>query len=103
MSYTAGVPERTITGIKLHAFYTGLVAAGERAEISPAQLAAARQDLRTLHIGWALVWTRRWAGPAKLSASERYYANVEHYLTENGFKFDYAADGVLVYRLAPRQ
>ena len=101
MSYTAGVPRRTIAGIKQHAFYADLVAAGARAKITSAELAAARQDLRTLDIGWALVWTRRWAGPVKLTASERFYADIKRYLTETGFEFDYAADGVLVYRHGP--
>ncbi|HTZ93760.1 MAG TPA: hypothetical protein VMB74_15315 [Streptosporangiaceae bacterium] len=101
MSYTAGVPARTIAGIQQHAFYADLVAAGARAAITSARLGAARQDLRTLNIGWALVWTRRWAGPVNLSASKRFYADVERYLAETGFKFDYAADGVLVYRLPP--
>jgi hypothetical protein len=98
MSYTAGVPQRTIAGIRRHAFYAELVAAGDRAKITPAELAAARLDLRTLDIGWALVWTSRWAGPARKVASERFYAAVSKYLTETGFTFDYAANGVLVYR-----
>ena len=103
MSYTAGVPERTITGIKSHAFYTGLVAAGARAEIAPLGWRRRARTCERCTSGGR--WFGRGAGPgrAKLSASERYYENVEHYLTENGFKFDYAADGVLVYRLAPRQ
>jgi hypothetical protein len=98
LSYTAGVPSRTIDGIRRHKFYADLVAAGQGETIPPAGLAAARQDLRTLHIGWALVWTSRWAGPTKPAAARRYYADIERYLAATGFSLDYAADGVLVYR-----
>ena len=100
MSYTAGVPSRTIDRIKHHEFYAALVSAGQGVTIPPAGLSAARQDLRTLHIGWALVWTSRWAGPTTPAASRRYYADIERYLAETGFRFDYAANGVLVYRPA---
>ncbi len=99
-AYTAGMPERTLTGIRRHKFYLELVRAGDGDQITAADLAAARKDLRTLHVGWALVWTRQWAGPTSLSDSIRYYANIERYLAETGFKFDYSADGVMVYRPA---
>lgn len=100
MSYTAGVPKRTITGMEGHAFYADLVAVGAGRHLTPAQLAAARRDLSTLHVGWALVWLHHWAGPKRLATSVRYYANVERYLAETGFRFDYTADDVMVYRAA---
>ncbi len=100
IAYTAGMPQRTLDGVRKHKFYGDLVRAGDGATISPAGLAAARADLSTLHIGWALVWTRQWAGPTDQNRSARYYRNIEQYLTETGFKLDYTADGVMVYRPA---
>ena len=54
---------------------------------APTELAAARQDLRHLRIGWALVWQ-----------TGRH--DVISYLTATGFRFSYRADGVAVYRLS---
>jgi hypothetical protein len=97
ISYTAWVPKPTIAGIAHHAFFAQLVRAQEGvpvapklnpagSQISPPELAAARQDLRHLRIGWALVW-------------ETGHDAVISYLTATGFRFSYRADGVLVYRL----
>jgi hypothetical protein len=55
-------------------------------QVSSAELAAARGDLSRLDIGWALVWPT--ASPA-----------VAGYLTATGFRLDYRADGVTVFRL----
>jgi hypothetical protein len=55
-------------------------------QISAAELAASRRDLRHLGIGWALVW----------QTSNHV---VIGYLTATGFRFSYRADGVAVYRL----
>jgi hypothetical protein len=97
ISYTAWVPQTTIADIARHPFFAQLVRSQEGvpvgpkpspagSQISPAQLAAARQDLRHLRIGWALVWqTGQHA--------------VIGYLTATGFRFSYRADGVAVYRL----
>jgi hypothetical protein len=105
MSYSSGVPRRTIAGIKAHAFYSGLVDAEVGTGISPARLVAARQDLRTLHIGWVLVWDPSWVpsfplGQIKTAHVEAQDQRVIHFLGATGFKFDYAADGVAVYRPA---
>ena len=54
---------------------------------APTELAAARQDLRHLRIGWALLWQ-----------TGRH--DVISYLTATGFRFSYRADGVAVYRLS---
>jgi hypothetical protein len=100
MSYTAGVPRRTIAGIRKHAFYSGLVAAQSGWKLRPALLAAARRDLRTLDVGWVLVWPPRWA-LAVYPAGQRpdeHYAEIRRYLADTGFVLDYTADGVGVYR-----
>jgi hypothetical protein len=100
-AYAAGVPRRTLAGIRHHQFYLQLVRAGDGKNVTPAQLAAARQDLRRLDVGWALVWTDEWAGPNNHSASVLYYARMRTYLAETGFTLDYTADGVQVYRPGP--
>jgi len=97
ISYSAFEPPPTIAGIARHPFYAQLVrvqygvplapAVGHGgAQVTAAQLAAARRDLRRLDIGWALVWP-----PAG--------AVVERYLTATGFRLSYTADGVTVFRL----
>jgi hypothetical protein len=72
--------------IKRHPFYARLVDTQHGAANSAADLAAARADARRMGIGWVLVWHRR--------------PGVVRYLTETGFRFDYRADGVSVYRPA---
>jgi hypothetical protein len=97
ISYTAWVPHPTIAHIARHPFFAQLVRSQEGvpvapelspggSQISPAELAAARQDLRHLRIGWALVW-------------QTGHHAVISYLTATGFRFSYRADGVAVYRL----
>jgi hypothetical protein len=98
ISYTAWVPPPTIARIAAHPFFAQLVRVQDGVPLAPglgpsggqvsaADLAAARGDLARLDIGWALVWPT--ASPA-----------VAGYLTATGFRLDYRADGVTVYRLA---
>jgi hypothetical protein len=88
-TYSSWIPSRTMAAIQAHAFYFQLNQAQHGNTRTAGQIAAARADLRTLHIGWLLVWQAH-PGPA-LSA----------YLAETGFRFDYQADGVSVYRPFP--
>lgn len=101
ISYTSWVPSTTAGGILAHPFYAQLMraqssiplaprrnAAGN--QVTPAELAAARADLRGLGIGWALVWTRH-PNP-----------QVDSYLIATGFRFDYRVDGAIVFRFAGR-
>ena len=105
MSFSSGVPKRTINAIKAHAFYSGLVEAEKGQTVTPWRLAAARRDLRTLHIGWVLIWLPNWVPrfpldrprPARPDASDE---QVMRYLAATGFTFDHRADSVLVYRPA---
>jgi hypothetical protein len=98
VSYSAWVPPPTITKIASHPFFAQLVRVQDGVPLAPvlspsagqvsaADLAAARGDLSRLDIGWALVWPT--ARPAVIP-----------YLTATGFRLDYRADGVAVYRLA---
>ena len=101
ISYTSWVPARTIDAISAHAFFAQLNRSehgipiapainSNRQQVSAAQLAAARQDARGLHLGWALVW-----GPGQ-------HPYAIKYLTATGFQFAYQADGVDVYRFTGR-
>jgi len=98
VSYTSWVPSRTIDAIADHAFYAQLIRsehgiplapAANRSgqQVSQAQLAAARRDVRAMHVGWALVYTAA------------RHPNAIRYLLATGFRFDYQADGIAVYRL----
>jgi hypothetical protein len=99
ISYTSWLPMQTITGIRSHAFYRGLVAASQGQPLSPARLAAARQDLRRLHVGWVLVWLPRWMGNGAAGTGQMIsYPAVYRYLASTGFRFGYQAEGVAVYR-----
>jgi len=85
-AYISRVPVPVSAAIKRHPFYARLVDTQHGAANSAADLAAARADARRMGIGWVLVWHRR--------------PGVVRYLTETGFRFDYRADGVSVYRPA---
>ncbi|HUA40004.1 MAG TPA: hypothetical protein VMA32_00430 [Streptosporangiaceae bacterium] len=105
ISFSSGVPQRTIEAIKAHAFYAGLVAAERDRTLTSAQVAAARRDLPALHVGWVLIWLPRWVprfplGPPASDQPDAQDRHVISFLTETGFAFDYRADGVLVYRPA---
>ena len=105
ISFSSGVPERTINAIKAHAFYAGLDTAELNHTPPPAQVAAARRDLRKLDIGWVLIWLPNWVPSLpiirpKQDQPDGADRHVMRYLVATGFKFDYRADGVLVYRPA---
>lgn len=85
ISFTSWVDVRTAAGIMRHPFYVGLRAAEHGRDNPPAELAAARKDLRSLNVGWLLVWHH---SPPTLAS----------YLAGTGFTFACRADGVLVYR-----
>jgi hypothetical protein len=84
--YTSWVPTRTIAAIEHHPFYVQLNQAQLGQEVGRAQVASARADLRTLHVGWVVVWLPK---PG---------AALTRYLSAAGFRFAYRADGASVYR-----
>jgi hypothetical protein len=99
IAYTSWVPSTTATGIMAHPFYAQLMRAQSdiplaprrnRAgnQVTPAELAAARADLRSLGIGWALVW----------APASHVNPPVDAYLRAVGFRFDYRTDRALVFR-----
>jgi hypothetical protein len=113
IAYVSRLPQPTINGMYRQAFYGYLVhaqhytpparsaplAAGAKlplfnripasyTPLTAAQVAAGRRNARRLNIGWVLLWYKN---PALVQ-----------YLSQTGFRFDYRADGVSVYRPAGR-
>jgi hypothetical protein len=96
VAYLSRAPEPTLATIHRHPFYEDLLRAqGESVPATvlppasagyPYPLPAVRADVRAMHIGWVLIWQKS--------------PGVTQYLAAIGFKFDYAADGVAVYRPA---
>jgi hypothetical protein len=84
--YTSWVPTKTIAAIEGHPFYVQLNQAQQGLEVGPAEVAQARADLRTLHVGWVVVWLPK---PDQ---------SLSRYLSATGFRFAYRADGASVYR-----
>ncbi len=84
--YTSWVPTKTIAAIESHPFYVQLNQAQRGLEVGRAQVAQARADLRTLHVGWVVVWLPK-PDPS-----------LSRYLSATGFRFAYRADGASVYR-----
>ena len=98
IAYISRLPESELAAVRRHPFYADLFDAQQEPaalydelftarSADAARLAAARRDVRRMDVGWAIVWS---ATPLIL-----------HYLTAVGFRFDYRADGVAVYRMAP--
>jgi hypothetical protein len=90
IAYTSWVPVPTT---KAHPFYDQLVAAQRGRRASAAQDAAARRDASRMAIGWVLVWEAH----TRLTTRR-----ITAFLDAAGFRFDYRAAGVMVYRPAGR-
>jgi hypothetical protein len=90
--YASRIPSATLTGIAQRPFYAALLRleTGKQPNTS-AQLRAARRSARLMHIGWVLVW-------AHTPAIRRFLPGLWRFLPGTGFRFDYRADGVSVYR-----
>jgi hypothetical protein len=94
VSYTSWVPAPTIAAFSKKAFFVRLQAAEHGHHSTAAQRGAAQRSLRGMRIGWVLVWLHIW----KTRQPTSRYQNVEAYLEHVGFRFDYQADGVMVFR-----
>jgi hypothetical protein len=86
IAYLSRIPAPALAAIRKNAFYLGLLTLEDGQGNSPALVNAARLNARRLHIGWVLVWNQS--------------PTISSYLARTGFRFDYQADGVLVYRPA---
>jgi hypothetical protein len=93
--YASRIPSATLAGIGRRPFYAALLRlqAGLRPN-TPAQLRAARRSARLMHIGWVLVWVHS-------PGIRRFLPGLWRFLPGTGFRFDYRADGVSVYRCVP--
>jgi len=79
------IPPATTRGIQHQPFYAYLISVQKgHYYIKAEHLKEAAQNARSMHIGWVLVWI---SDP-----------HIKHYLRATGFRFDYRADGVSVYR-----
>jgi hypothetical protein len=90
--YASRIPSATLAGIDQRPFYSALLRlqTGLRPNTS-AQLRAARRSARLMHIGWVLVWVHS-------PTIRRFLPGLWRFLPGTGFRFDYRADGVSVYR-----
>jgi hypothetical protein len=84
ISYTSWIPWPTVAQVRRHPFYARLAAAQQGRPSDVPQARLARSDARRMDVGWVLVWR---ASPEVL-----------RYLAQTGFRFDYRADRVSVYR-----
>jgi hypothetical protein len=94
VAYLSRIPEGTLHGILGHPFYADLLALQRHQHPIRAALAgqpkyqglltAARLDARRMDVGWIIEWHP--------------VAGLAQYLAKTGFRFDYRADGVPVYR-----
>jgi hypothetical protein len=81
ISYTAWVSPPSAAGIASHAFYRYLYEAEYSELLSPRDLQAARTDLKTLNVGWVLMWRNMWTR----NSPKLRYAHVYQYLKAVGF------------------
>jgi hypothetical protein len=94
IAYLSRIPEGTLHGILGHPFYADLLALQRHQRPIRAALAGrpkyqglltvARSDARRMDVGWIIEWHP--------------VAGLAQYLAKTGFRFDYRADGVPVYR-----
>jgi hypothetical protein len=89
IGHVARVPPATVAAWQAHPFYADLLQLeqGGGGPASAAGIGTAAADARRVNAGWVLVW-------------ERVTPALGHFLTQTGFRFDYQADGVSVYRPA---
>jgi hypothetical protein len=90
IGHVARVPPATVAAWQAHPFYGDLlrIEQGWPTSESAATMKAAAADARRINVGWVLVWV-----PVT--------PELNHFLTQSGFRFGYRADGVSVYRPAP--
>jgi hypothetical protein len=90
--YASRIPYATLAGIDERPFYAALLRLQTGlAPNTSAQLRAARRSARLMHVGWVLVWVHS-------PAIRRFLPGLRRFLPGTGFRFDYRADGVSVYR-----
>ncbi|HTT53621.1 MAG TPA: hypothetical protein VMH35_19680 [Streptosporangiaceae bacterium] len=94
IAYLSRIPGQTLREVTAHPFYAGLLALQRRRHPIEAAvagrpryqslIAAARRDAQRMDVGWVILWHP--------------VTGMARYLTRTGFRFDYRADGIPVYR-----
>jgi hypothetical protein len=82
IAYTAWVSKATNKGIAKHAFFRYLYIAEKAGPLYPTRIAAARADLKTLHIGWVIEWRNVWTDHHQWGR----YRRLSNYLEHVGFR-----------------
>jgi hypothetical protein len=82
IAYTAWVSKQANKGIAKHAFYRYLYVAEKAGPLYPTRLAAARADVKKIHVGWVLEWRNVWTDHHQWGR----YRRVTKYLENVGFR-----------------
>ena len=82
IAYTSWVSKLANKGIAKHAFYRYLYVAEKAGHLYPTRIAAARADLKKLHVGWAIEWRNVWTDHHQWGR----YNRVTKYLENVGFR-----------------
>ncbi len=82
ISYTAWVSKAAIKGVARHAFFRYLYIAERSQNPTPHQIMLARADLRTMHVGWVVMWRNMW----RLYHPLARWGYVDRYLVAVGFR-----------------
>ncbi len=88
VGFISRISPHTLAGLDKDPFYTRLLATQAGYPSTPPQLIAARDNARRLDIGWVLLWS--WLSGHSPA--------IRRYVRETGFRLDYSANGVQVYR-----
>lgn len=82
VSYTSWVPRDAINAIARHAFFRYLYEAEQSEILSAADVSRARADLKTMHVGWVLMWRNVWT----MHKPRWRYGYIDRYLTAVAFR-----------------
>jgi hypothetical protein len=82
VSYTSWISKLAIKQIARHAFFRSLYRAERSESLSSADISRARADLRTMHVGWVLMWRDIWT----MHKPRWRYGYIDRYLTAVAFR-----------------
>jgi hypothetical protein len=82
VSYTSWISKVAIKQIARHAFFRNLYQAERSGNLSAVGVSRARADLKSLHVGWVLMWRNVWT---KHKPRWR-YGYIDRFLTAVGFR-----------------
>ena len=82
VSYTSWISKVAIKRIARHAFFRNLYRAERSDILSAADVSRARADLKTMHVGWVLMWRNVWT----MHKPRWRYGYIDRYLTAVAFR-----------------